>query len=97
MIRGEVLLAHSEAVAALGVQVQFRRFLSGGPLLVKGNACRHESELIIGRGRDKHGRCICWNGGILKRFPARIDRGYEGGPAFRRVMEGNSGGDRSTG
>src|ERR1700694_5804224 len=96
MIRREVLLAHSEAVATRRVQVQFCRFMSARPPLVQGNAVRRESELIIGRSRNKHRWCVLWNGNIFRYFPARIDRGYEGGPAFRQVMEGNSGSDPST-
>src|SRR5450755_1974650 len=96
MIRREVLLSHSEAVAAFRVDVQFGRFVGASPLLIQKNACRHESERIVGRSHNKHGRRVRWNGSILKILPARIDRGYEGGPAFRQVMEGNSGGDRST-
>src|ERR1700737_3872570 len=96
MIRREVLLAHSEAVATLRVQVQFCRFMSGCPPLVQGNAFRRESELIIGRSRNKHRRCVRWNGNIFRYLAARIDRGYEGGPAFRQVLEGNSGSYPST-
>ena len=95
MIRREVLLTHSEAVATLRVQVQFCRFMSGCPPLVQGNAFRRESELIIGRGRNKHRRCVRRNGNIFGYFPARIDRSYERGAAFRQVMEGNSGNDPS--
>jgi hypothetical protein len=96
MIRREVLLAHSEAVATLRVEVQFCRFMSACPSLVQGNAFRRESELIIGCSCNKHRRCVRWNGNIFRYFPAGIDRGYEGGPAFRQVMEGNSGSDPST-
>src|SRR5215469_9375870 len=68
-----------------------------GPFLVETKAHRHESELIIGRGCDEHGRSIGWNGGILERFSARIDWGDEGGPAFRPVVEGDVAGDRTAG
>src|SRR5437899_4087849 len=44
MITGEVLLVHSEAVATLGVHVQFDRFLGVRPLLIQGNTLRREAE-----------------------------------------------------
>src|SRR5437016_14213979 len=94
MIGREVLLSHSKAVATLGVQVQFSGFVSLRPLLVQSNTLRRESELIISRSRNKHGRRIRGNRGIFELFPARIDRGYEGGPAFRQIMKGNSGSHR---
>src|SRR5579864_8169815 len=97
MIGREVVLAHSEAVATLRVHVQFSRFVSAGPPLVQSNAVRRESEGIIGRSRNKHRRGVRWNGNIFRYFAACIDRGDEGGPAFRQVMKGNSCGDPSTG
>ena len=95
MIRRDVVLLHSEAVATLCIHVQFGRLLSSRPPLVQVNAFRRESELIIGRSRNEHRRCVGWNGNILGYFSARIDGGDEGGPAFRRVIEGNSGSDPS--
>src|SRR5580692_7161100 len=96
MIRREVLLSHSEAVATLRVHVQFGWFVSAGPLFVQSDALQCESEIVIGGSRDKHRRRIHWNGRIFKPTPGGIDQGYEGGPAIRRIMEGHSGRDRST-
>src|SRR5580704_849060 len=93
MIRREVLRFHSEAVATLGVQMQFGRFVSNRPFFVQGNTYRHEPELIIGRSHNKHRRRIRRNGSVFERCPARIDRSDEGWPAFGSVMEGDSGGD----
>src|SRR5271165_5987158 len=95
MIRGQILLVHSESVPTLGVQVQFDRFVGAHPFLVKGKAGRHEPKLIIGGRRNKHWRRIGGNGRVLKLIPARIDRGYEGGPTHRQIMEGDSSGDSS--
>jgi hypothetical protein len=97
MIGRQVLPAHAEAVAALGVQVQFCRFVSVRPALVQGDAFRRESERIVGCGRNKHGRCVGWNGNVFRYTSARINRGDEGGPAFGQVMERNSGRDSSPG
>jgi hypothetical protein len=44
MIGGEVLLVHSEAVATLGVHVQFDRLPGVRPLLVQSNTLRREPE-----------------------------------------------------
>ena len=52
MIRGQVLRSHSEAVATLGIQMQFGRFVGNRPLFVQGNTYRHEPELIIGRSHN---------------------------------------------
>src|SRR5260370_12373845 len=97
MIRREVLLSHSKAVATLRVHVQLGRFVSAGPLFVQGNAVRRESELIVGGRSKKHWRNVGWNGSLFKPPGGRIDRSYEGGPAFWLVTEGDSGSDRSPG
>src|SRR5882724_3674625 len=96
MIGREILFVHSESVATLRVHVQFGWFVSAGPLLVQSDAIRGESEIVVRRRRDKHGRCIRWNGRIFKPASGGINQGCEGGPATRRVMESNSRGDRST-
>src|SRR5580658_4371289 len=95
MIRGEVLLSHSEAVATLHIHVQFGRFVSAGPLFIQRDAVRREAEIVIGGSSDKQRRRIRWNGRILKKAPSGINQGCEGGPAIRRVAKGNSGSDRS--
>src|SRR6266403_2351876 len=95
MIGGEVLLSHSEAVAPFRVHVEFGRLVSAGPLLVQSDAVGRESETVIRGSRDKHRRRIRWNGRIFKHATGGIDQGCEGGPAIRRVTEGNSGRDRS--
>src|SRR5580704_10341708 len=97
MIRRNVLLSHSEAVAALRVHVQFGGFVSAGPLFVQRDTVRRESQIVIGGSRDKQRRRIRWNGRILKKATCGIDEGCEGGPAIRRVTESNCGCDRSTG
>src|SRR5271163_4303987 len=97
MIRREVLLSHSEAVASLGVHVQFGRFVSVGPLLIQSDAVRCESEIVISGSGDKHRRRIHGNRRIFEPARGSIDHGYKGGPAIRRVMEGDSSSDRPTG
>ena len=87
MIGGEVLLPHSETVAALLVHVQFGGFVSAGPLFVQSDAIGCETEIVIGGGGDKQGRGIGWNGRILKRAPGRIGRSGEGRAALRRRNE----------
>ena len=95
VIGGETLLPHSEAVAAFLVHVQFCRLVSLRPLCVEGDARGRESEVIVGSGRNKHRRCIGGNRSIFL-HSAPIDRGDECGPAFRRVMKGNSDSYRSS-
>jgi hypothetical protein len=55
----------------LGVDVEFGRCVSGGPLLIEGNALRRESELMVGGCDNKHGRSICWNDGIFGVFTSK--------------------------
>jgi len=97
MIGREVLLSHSEAVAALRVHVQFGRFVSASPLFVQSDAVWCESKIVVGGSRDKHGRRIHGNGRVFEPAPGGINQGCESGPAIRRVTKGNSGRDRSTG
>ena len=65
-------------------------------LLLVGLAAFVYGQFVVGGNGHKHGRRIRWNGSIFKLSPARVDRSHEGGPAFRQVMEGDSGSDRST-
>src|SRR5215469_13412821 len=96
MIRGKVLLSHSESVATFGVHVQFGRFVSAGPLFVQSDAFRRESELIIGGSCDKQRRRIRRNCKILKPPRGAIYHVCEGGPGVCRVAEGLFGRDRSS-
>ena len=96
MIGGEILFAHSEAVAAFRVHVQFGRFVSFRPLSVQGDARRCEAELVVGRGRNKHRRCVGGDGSIV-RHATRVDGGDKCGPAFGRVVKGHFRSDRAAG
>src|SRR5271157_4014322 len=96
MIRREVLLSHSEAVATASIHVQFSRFVRVHPLLIQSNALRRQSELIICCSHSKHRWCIERNGITFKHCPGRIDWGHEGGPTIKSVTEGNPYSDRST-
>ena len=53
MIRGEVLLAHAEAVAAFGVHVQLGGLVRRGPLCVELGAIGSKVELVVRRGGNR--------------------------------------------
>src|SRR5215471_16530357 len=93
VIGRQVLLVHAEAVAALCEHVQFDRFVSRGPFFVQEDAIWCEAELIVGCGHDKHRRCISRYGSVFESCSGWVDRSYEGGPAFRSVLEADSGCD----
>src|SRR5579863_2220161 len=92
VIRRKMLGAHAKAVAALCVQVQLCRFVGGYPLLVNFDTLRSQSERIIRRCRDEHGRRVGWNWSITVKS-TEVDGRHEGGPAIGRIVEGNVGCD----
>ena len=73
------------------------RFVSAGPFFVQSHAIGCESEIVVGGGSDEHWRRVRWDGNVYESSCRSVDHGDEGGPAIRRVTEGNSGSDRSTG
>ena len=58
VVSREVLISHAETVAALGIEMQFRGFLRGSPILVKRDTVWRQAELVVAGGQDEHRRGI---------------------------------------
>src|ERR1700675_3863365 len=97
MIGRKIVLVHAEAVAAFGIHVEFCGLLRFGPLLIESDAVGCEAEIVVGGSRDEPWRSVGGNGCVFEPAGGCLDCADEGGPALGRVMEGDSGRDRSAG
>src|SRR5579863_10428001 len=86
----DIVLAHAEAVAALGVHMQLGRFVGIDPLLIERDAVGSQPEIIVGGRRYKDRRGVVRNGRFLENGCRGINRRDERWPTLWGVVQRRS-------